>query len=286
MKLIAIDLDGTLLNDEKVIPEENLEAIKEAQDAGVEVVIATGRAVFDVQRLIEPTNFRPWIINMNGASIHQPDGTLFYDQPIHQDKARPVLEWLHENGYYYEVTTAERLIAPHDGLDRLEAERHAVDPASAEGVFFEKIFSGQFSQSSRIPEKDPLQAASEETIYNILALSFLPEKLQTGWERYEEHPDFNLVASASINFELQHADASKGAAVQRLAGHLGISTTETAAIGDSLNDLSMIHLAGRGIAMSNAAPQVKEAADEVTLSNHDFGVAAAIRGMLQNIQAT
>lgn len=76
MKMIAVDLDGTLLNSESKISKENIDAIKKAREHGIEVVVATGRASFDVQTIFEPTGIKTWIISANGAVIHDPEGTF------------------------------------------------------------------------------------------------------------------------------------------------------------------------------------------------------------------
>src|SRR5690625_1493155 len=94
VKLIAIDLDGTLLNKENKISKQNLEAIKHAQATGVEVVIATGRAQFDVKKIFERTGIQTWIVGTNGATIHQPNGELFHAVPMEDQHVNEILEWL------------------------------------------------------------------------------------------------------------------------------------------------------------------------------------------------
>src|SRR5690625_235204 len=103
VKLIAIDLDGTLLNKENKISETNLEAIKHAQSTGVEVVVATGRAQFDVKKIFEGTGIQTWVIGTNGATIHQPTGELFHAVPMEDQHVNEILEWLDQESFYYEV---------------------------------------------------------------------------------------------------------------------------------------------------------------------------------------
>lgn len=91
MKMIAVDLDGTLLNSESKISKENIDAIKKAREHGIEVVVATGRASFDVQTIFEPTGIKTWIISANGAVIHDPEGSLYHSVPLDRKRAEGIL---------------------------------------------------------------------------------------------------------------------------------------------------------------------------------------------------
>ena len=102
VKLIAIDLDGTLLDKGKYISEKNIEAIRFAQKGGIKVVIATGRAHFDAQNLFKETDINPWIIGANGATIHDPSGELFYSIPLNQQAAGKILNILEDGFLYYQ----------------------------------------------------------------------------------------------------------------------------------------------------------------------------------------
>ncbi len=116
--------------------------------------------------------------------------------------------------------------------------------------------------------------------YNILGFSFFKEKLEAGWKRYEHAEDLTLVSSAEHNFELSSRKASKGQALKRLAKQLNIPLEETAAVGDSLNDKSMLEAAGKGVAMGNAREDIKSIADAVTLTNDEHGVAHMMKHLL------
>ncbi|WP_338787696.1 Cof-type HAD-IIB family hydrolase [Metabacillus sp. FJAT-53654] len=275
-KLIAIDLDGTLLNSKSQISTENLEAIKNAQNAGIEVVIATGRAHFDVQALFKNTGVKTWIIGANGATIHAPDGSLYYSQPIEPELAHDILRSLEEDGYYYEVFSKECIFTSQNGRELLQIEIDRMKSANPEvnSSSLEEALVKQFSQTGFcfIDSYKDIKNASAE-IYNILAFSFFEEKLETGWAKYGNIDGLTIVSSAHHNFELEHCEASKGNALRRLSDKLDIPITKTIAIGDSMNDVSMLSLAGKGIAMGNARLEVKEISDEITLTNDEHGVA-------------
>lgn len=111
MSFIAIDLDGTLLNDQNEINEENIKAIQSAQENGFEVVISTGRAYFDVRTICEKAGISPYVIGTNGATIHAKNGECLSSITLAKDRAESILQWLDERNYYYEVFTDQAIYA-------------------------------------------------------------------------------------------------------------------------------------------------------------------------------
>ncbi|WP_141433548.1 Cof-type HAD-IIB family hydrolase [Bacillus sp. 03113] len=286
-KLIAIDMDGTLLNHENRISDKNLNAIKQAMASGIEIAIATGRSHFDVQEILKETTIKPWIIGANGATIHKPNGELFHSIPIDKQKAMLALKWLEKNEFYYEVSCNDSLFSHEKARELMSIEIDQVKTANPD--FDEAILhhaaARQYSQSgfAFISSLDELLHDSIE-IYSILAFSFHENKRQKGWEYFYTHSDITLVTSGPHNFELEHLEASKGNALEKLANELNISIDETIAMGDSMNDLSMITKAGRGIAMGNAREELKQASQEVTLTNNEDGVAHVIHQLVHSIK--
>jgi Cof subfamily protein (haloacid dehalogenase superfamily) len=284
-KLMAIDLDGTLLNHQNRISTENIEAIKKAQQDGIEIVVATGRAYFDVKALFEGTEIETWIIAANGATIHTPSGELYQSTPIDQPKALEILQWLEEEGYYYEVFSQKAILTPQNARELLAIEMDRVVSANPE-VNLEELQEAaetQYSQSGFqfISSYKEIQSTNVE-VYNILAFTFHNEKWKRGWDHFKDERELTLVSSAVHNFELEHMDASKGNALTKVANELGVPLSETVAVGDSLNDLSMLKIAGKSVAMGNAHPEVKEVCDEMTLRNIEHGVAHLIEKIRTN----
>ncbi|MBT2214940.1 Cof-type HAD-IIB family hydrolase [Virgibacillus dakarensis] len=282
MRLIAIDLDGTLLNKENRISQNNLQAIKDAQSSGVEVVVATGRAHFDVKEIFKGTGINTWIIGANGATIHKPDGNLFHSVPIHKEVVMEILRWLEQEDFYYEVFSKYSIFTPHNGRELLAIEMDRVKSANPDTNMQElhEAARKQFSQTgfSYIQSfTDLLQMDTE--FYNILAFSFDAEKLKKGWTKFAPRKELSIVKSAKHNFELENVNASKGFALKRLANKLNIPLADTAAVGDSFNDLSMLKIAGSSAAMGNAHPEIKNACHEITLSNDEDGVAHFIHSL-------
>lgn len=284
VKLIAVDLDGTLLNEENQISKKNLEAIKFAQANGVEVVIATGRAHFDVQTIFKETGLKTWIIGANGATIHQPNGELFHSISINRQDAFQILNWLEQEEYYYEIFSKDSILSPQNGRELLTIEMDRVKSANPE-VSIEQLIEAaekQYSQTgfSFISSCKEL-IDTDVDVYNILAFSFDEEKLQKGKAQFKDMKDVTMVTSAQHNFEFEHKKASKGIALEILAKKLALNLADTAAVGDSFNDLSMFRMAGRSAAMGNAPEEIKNSCQEVTLTNIDDGVAHFIYSLLR-----
>lgn len=285
MKLIATDLDGTLLNSKHQVSSENENALRQAQRVGIEVVVSTGRAYFDVVSIFEPLGIKTWVISANGAVIHDPDGRLYHSETIDKKRAYDILSWLQSENYYYEVFTDSAIYTPQNGRQLLDVELDRVKSANpkADLSVLMQAAEVQYSQSG-FAYIDTFQELFEEDkqidFYNILGFSFFKDKLEAGWQRYQEDKDLTLVSSADHNFELSSKKASKGQALERLAKRLNIPMNETVAVGDSLNDRSMLEAAGKGVAMGNAREDIKAIADAVTLTNDEHGVAHMIRHLL------
>lgn len=136
MKMIFTDLDGTLLNSGSEISTINAEAIKKAQKHGVEVVVATGRAYFDVQEILKKAELSNlWVIAANGATIHDPNGQLRHSVPIDAHHVKEALQWLDANEFYYEVFAEHAIYTPNSGreillaieIDRVKSANKNVD---------------------------------------------------------------------------------------------------------------------------------------------------------------
>ena len=210
VKLIAIDLDGTLLNDETKISQRNIEAVKRANEKGIEVVVATGRANFDAASIFKEIDLNPWIIATNGATINRPDGKLFQSIPLDKQQALDMLAQLEKEQFYYEAFIENRICAPEYGEKLLVDE---LEKGIREGKEYHSMRRGidiQFGQSAFtfIPSyKDLLNP--EIDIYNILAISYNKEKLSSGWEKFSSVPDLTVVQSGRYNFHLQNEQGIK-----------------------------------------------------------------------------
>lgn len=278
IKLIAIDLDGTLLSGHSYINEVNASAIRAAQEEGIIVSIATGRAHHNVRDILKPTGLVTPVISSNGSVIHDDQSQHLFSLPLERQQAMEVLDWLEKGDYYYQAHTSKGIYTISNGHQRLAVEVDRLLSTNPDPTLIKMLEAMQShgAQVQLIRVSSHYDIPDEVDFYNILALSLDPDKLEAGRLHFAERDDMTMVISGSHNFEMEHKEASKGNALKHLAAHYGIAMEDTMAIGDNFNDVSMITMAGKGVAMGNAEPEVQAIADEVTRTNEEDGVAHAI----------
>jgi Cof subfamily protein (haloacid dehalogenase superfamily) len=264
IRLIATDLDGTLLGESRPISPRNLEALTRAQDAGITVVLVSARHPRHVKGIAKEAGVRGPAICMNGALI-------------------------------YDLGTDE--VVKHEPLE-LRTIRKVVQTLREElpSVMFhweqEKTFGREpaYEESSRqLPEEE----VAIRTLMDISKLAEPAAKLIV------KHPEMDssglldafskvlddtvvLTLSDPFHLEISATGVHKGAALEWLCAKLDVSQPEVVAFGDMPNDIPMLTWAGRGVAMGNAHPSVKEIADEVTATNLEDGVADVIERLLED----
>ena len=262
-RLLAIDLDGTLLSPrpQKQITERTRQAIFQAVEAGLTIVIATGQNLAVLQSICGdlPLN-GPQIIE-NGAviaDIHS--GQIYHHKHVPAQYILPVLELLHNSGFYRAYHTIHRVFVDRDTPRAREWYRPPVPPA-IEVDDIAGLYPLPCIKIVGIAEEERIRARRNEF-----------ERLFEG-QLYVTQSSFDLI-------EFLHPDVSKGNALQAIAADLGIAAEEVVAIGDNHNDLGMLRFAGLGVAMGNAHGEVKAEADYVTLSNAEDGVAVVIEEII------
>lgn len=262
IKLVTIDIDGTLLNSKKELTEEVKTAIKKATNQGVNIVLATGRptiGVLDLVKELELDNEHGFMITYNGAMI-QNAGTkeILIEHPLTHEDFLDIELLSRKLGVHFHAQDYNRMYTPNKDL--------------SEYTIHEATLTG-------IPVS--YRAISEMTPDMKIIKSMMIDKEQILDEAISQIPaDFSerfaIVKSAPFYLEVLNKQATKGEAVKELANKLNISLDEVMAIGDNDNDLSMIETAGIGVAMGNAVSSVKEIADKITTSNDEHGVAFAL----------
>ncbi|MGZ4159379.1 MAG: Cof-type HAD-IIB family hydrolase [Neobacillus sp.] len=286
MSLIAIDLDGTLLNHHNEISKENIRAIQYAQEMGIEIAISTGRAYFDVKKICEKAGLSTFVIGTNGATIHSKDDKRISVTTIDKSHVLSILQWLDERDYYFEVFTDQAIYSLKKSRENFYNEIQRLKNANLEAEMKElvEMAERQFDQFGYVlvdNYHDILK--QEEEFYNILVCSFDKKKLKEGWEQFQAFDEFMVVSSADHNIEITNKNASKGIALEKLASLTNCSLNRSMAIGDSNNDLSMLKRVGYGVAMGNAKDEIKEVCTATTLKNDENGVAHAIYQYLENL---
>jgi len=285
MSFIAIDLDGTLLNEQNEISEENIKAIQFAQDRGFEVVISTGRAYFDVQTICKKAGIVPLIIGTNGATIHSKDGKVLSSITISKICVESILKWLDEQDYYYEVFTNKAIYTLKKRREHFYQEIQSLKEADLDTDRKEVVAAAerQFEQFGYVLVENYHEILKqEEEYYNILACSFDQKKLAEAWNQFKRFDELMVFSSADHNIEITSKSASKGNALEKLAYMMNGSLEYSMAIGDSNNDLSMFQKVGHSVAMGNAKDVIKAVCTTTTLKNDENGVAYAIYRYVEN----
>lgn len=270
IRLIAFDLDGTLLDGRKALPEANRRELARLGAAGTLLVPATGRVAAGLPEALRALPGLRWAILANGAEVRDLEtGAVLAREEIPLDTALELLE------------LAESLRLPcdcyQDGRGYMtrslyeRAPEYLRDPAVLELVL-----------RLRTPV-DELRAFLRERGESVqkLQLYFTDPALRERLLRElpERFPALSVTSSIPVNIEINSERANKGEALARLCAALGVDPAETLAFGDGTNDLSLLRAAGIGVAMGNAAPELKAAASLVTSTNDDAGVAAVLRAL-------
>lgn len=264
MKIIALDLDGTLLNGEKVVSPRNYAALQAAAALGNWIVPATGRALKAIPDQVLSLPFVRYVISINGANvadIRQQQTLLCAEIP--KKRALELIEFSARYDAMYDCYWQNTGWVDRDFLERVRYYN-----ADEEVI--------QLIQKTRAPVenlRDLIQNRAE-TIQKVqLCFRDMDERSTAAGEIAEAFPDIAVTSSFRNNLELNWKNANKGNALHFLAEHLHISDADTIAFGDSSNDFAMLTAAGTSVAMGNAAPEVQAVCDYVTRSNEDDGVA-------------
>ena len=266
-KLIALDLDGTLLNSDKHLSAENADALQLAADSGAQIVPTTGRFFGGMPQVIRELPYLRYAITVNGAQVQDiRTGRSIYRAEIPLPRALAIMEYLDTLPVIYDCycgnwgwmartmqeKAAEYISNPHS-LKMVLDLRTPVDDLK------EYLFTrGDDVQKIQLFIKDTSQRPAIMT------------------EIEQRFPDTVASTSLSNNIEINDSSANKGDAVCALAAYLDIDMQQTVSFGDGSNDLSMIRACGLGVAMANACPAVLEAANRITASCDENGVAAVI----------
>lgn len=267
IKLITLDLDGTLLNSRKELTPGNFAALQRAAERGIEIVPTTGRFFGAMPEVIRQLPFLHYAITINGAQVYdvRKDAAISKAE-LSVETAVSIMEFLDMLPVIYDC-----FIGNWGWMTRAlqeKSEEYAPDE------HFLKML-----RELRSPVEE-LKAYVRQRGEGVQKVQFFTKDLSIRQQMLTEIPlRFpDTVASSAVvnNLEINHRDAHKGAAILRLAEHLGFGAESVLAFGDGLNDITMLRTAGIGVCMENGAPEVKRVADAVTASCDEDGVAKAI----------
>lgn len=285
IKLIASDMDGTLLGRNNDISEENLRAIRKAEEMGANFAIASGRRYEDIKPFLDKYNLKCECIVLNGAEYRDKEGNILEGIYMDKNKIRDVLNIIKRHGINVEIYT-------DNGLYTINTREESLKGS----MFMVQYFHPEVTSNEEI-----LRIAKEEHHFSILNYidsidEFLNENINIGKiEVYdkcknkvsklkEELQNINELAVASsvaFNVEINNIEAQKGIILAKISEKKGIKKEEVVVIGDGFNDYSMFSEFPISFAMENAIPEIKEIAKYITDSNYNSGVAKAINKVLR-----
>lgn len=267
IKLVAIDIDGTLLNSQHAITPAVYEAIQEAKAAGVKIVIATGRPISGIRGILEQlhlTEMGDYVITFNGGLVLE----------VGSDK-----EILKETLSYEDYLRIEALAR------RLQLPMHA---STQQGIYTANRDIGKYTLYEANLVHSPLyyrriEEMQDKEIIKVMLVDEA-EQLDKAMPILQEElgETFYTAKSAPFYFEVTPKTVNKGRAIQHLAAALGLDMNETMAIGDQENDRSMLEVVASPVIMENGDPNLKAIAKHITKSNDEDGVAYAIRKWVLN----
>ena len=271
IRLIAFDLDGTLLNAAKILTPRNKAALERAAAEGILIVPTTGRLFDAIPDEIRHFPFLRYAITINGAAVFDTGtGGNIYRAEIPLDQAIEIMTYLDRYPIIYDCYKDNAGWMTRSMWDQAE-------------VFAPNAYYVSSIRTRRkpVPELKEFLRQQGGSVQKIQLFSTDPA-LRTALLKELPVRFSHLAVSSSVerNVEINHEDANKGAALLALASRLGLDRSQVMAFGDGLNDISMIREAGTGVAMQNAVDEVKAAADLITGSCEESGVADVIEQIL------
>lgn len=266
IRLVALDLDGTVFNDKKEITPRTLAALRAACAQGVVVLPATGRTASGVPAAFTSIPGVQYALTSNGASVvNLHTGEQLVNQPFATEDALKIYDILERGGGMMSI-----FIGGKSYTTRANAENHMdVVPENLKEYFL----------TTRIEVEDmhaTLRAHAHE-IEKYSMIYHTEAERGAAWREVERTcPGMELTSSLPRNMEINAPGVTKGSGLLALADYLGLARDQTMAVGDSGNDRAMLEAAGLGVAMGNATNEIREIADVITDDNNHDGVAVAI----------
>ena len=284
IKLIASDMDGTLLNDEHMISDENLKAIRKAQEMGRHFTIVTGRDYGAVKSYLEECNLKCECILSNGAEYRDVNGNVIESVYMNKNSVKKVFDILNEAGLCIQLMTNKGSY-----ITNKESDKKAIidrfklfNPKMNEEEVIE--FVEKFHTERGMKYIDDVYEILESNVEVLKIVTFdndeklianLKEKLK------KSTSDLAVASTFSNDIEISDIEAQKGLILAKTIKKMGIDKSEVIVLGDSFNDYSMFTEFENSYAMENAIPEIKEIAKYITDTNNNDGVAKAIYKALE-----
>lgn len=267
-RLVALDMDGTLLDDRLQVSPRNAQAIRAGLAAGVRFVLATGRPFRSARPYAQALGLDVPLICYNGAVVREAiSGAGHLLQPIPRGVAAAVAGFLEERGLYVKVYAGDVLYVSEPSAETLWFSEAYGIPYEVVGALAPFLAGAPGGEGPRCPEPPAMMVMRAEPP----AVTALAAELRARWGA-----EIACYRPSPWGIDIVRRGVSKGRALARLAAAWGIDRREVLAVGNADNDLEMIAWAGCGVAVANASPELVAAADWVTADNNSDGVALAL----------
>lgn len=284
--ILAVDVDGTLLNRHGEIPEANLNAIQQARDAGIEIILCTGRSYMEAKHVADALDLNGVGVFVGGAiTVNLATGETLRRSSMELELVRPLVKLLNEATGHLVLLLKDRSVT---GVDYRLAGEGVIDVASQ--WWFQQVPVKYDLCASADDDPHPNDTCRISIVTTSREMKGLAAQVR---ERFAESTfihDFpvlskdgngrHLADDAIHLLEVFRADTNKWTAIAAHAEARGIPVERVATIGDEINDLDLIRNAGLGIAVGNGLESVRSVADCVTETNDNAGVAVAINHIL------
>ena len=285
IKLIASDMDGTLLNHNHKIPKENVELINYAKNQGIEFIVATGRAYYEALPALNEENINCDVISFNGGIVYDKNGNIISITPMLPKDLYYTIEILKSFDISYQLYTKNTIYTKsietdiNAYIDLIRSNGYDPDVEHLRAEAQQKLDVGYITEVENI---ELYLNEKENPPIKIIAISNDISKLENAAKLLLENKSISVTSSGANNIEIMHKNATKGEALKEIAKIYGINLENAVAIGDNLNDQAMLDIVGYSVAMKNGNTILKEQAKYVTeKTNSEGGVADTIFKLIE-----
>ena len=285
IKLIASDMDGTLLNHNHKIPKENVKLINFAKNQGIEFVVATGRAYYEALPALNEDNINCDVISFNGGIVYDKNGNIISITPMISKDLYYTIEILKSFNISYQLYTKNTIYTRsietdiNAYIDLIRSNGYEPDVEHLRAEAQQKLDLGYITEVDNI---ELYLNEEENPPIKIIAISNDISKLENATKLLSENTNISVTSSGANNIEIMHKNATKGEALKEIAKIYGINLENAVAIGDNLNDQAMLDIVGYSVAMKNGNTILKEQAKYVTeKTNSEGGVADTILKLIE-----
>ena len=285
IKLIASDMDGTLLNHNHKIPKKNVKLINFAKNQGIEFVVATGRAYYEALPALNEENINCDVISFNGGIVYDKNGNIISITPMLPKDLYYTIEILKSFDISYQLYTKNTIYTKsietdiNAYIDLIRSNGYDPDVEHLRAEAQQKLDVGYITEVENI---ELYLNEKENPPIKIIAISNDISKLENAAKLLSENTSISVTSSGANNIEIMHKNATKGEALKEIAKIYGINLENAVAIGDNLNDQAMLDIVGYSVAMKNGNIKLKEQAKYVTeKTNSEGGVADTIFKLIE-----